>query len=258
MISLRNAIFTVSSSALILTRLAGAPQAEEPGDKSIPKLIKESDCGSCHTADRPLVGPAYSGMAKRYAGQSDAVEKIAITIREGGSTMPPHPNFTDSQRTEMAKWILSVSISSSGNSSGKDSTQDAAETRRAEYPHTLKDGTTVILDFPVFVEGKANTVTKEVFHGFQLFNSYCYRCHGTDASGGQLAPDLRRSLGAGSGNSGMKLQEFSSIVVTGKADKGMPAWAGFLTADDIVHIYQYTKGRSLDLVPSGRPPSLQD
>ena len=39
------------------------------------------------------------------------------------------------------------------------------------------------LDFPLFLEGKAPKVTKDVFHGYQLFNSYCYRCHGTDASG---------------------------------------------------------------------------
>ena len=257
MISWRRVNVILSSCALMLAHLAGAPQAEEAGDKLIPKLIKESDCGSCHAADRALVGPAYSAMAKRYAGQSGAMEKVATKIREGGSTMPPHPNLSDSQRTEMAKWILSVSTNAqAGNTeTGKDS-------KRAEFPHTLKDGTNVMLDFPVYVEGKAtdgkgNKVTKEVFHGYQLFNSYCYRCHGTDATGGQLAPDLRRSVNSDS-NSGMKLQEFSSIVVTGKADKGMPAWAGFLSADDIVHIYQYTKGRSLDLVPSGRPPSLQD
>src|SRR5436853_288872 len=80
-----------------------------------------------------------------------------------------------------------------------------------------------------------------------------HRRGGTDAPGGQLAPDLRKSLSAG-----MNRQEFSSVVAVGKADKGMPSWAGFLTGDDIIHIYQYTKGRSLDLVPSGRPPSTQD
>jgi cytochrome c len=244
MISARSLTLIVSSSVLMLVRLAGAPQAAEPRAKLIPEVIKGSDCGSCHAADRALVGPAYSAMAKRYSGQSDGVEKIATKIRDGGSTMPPHPNLTDAQRVEMAKWILSVS--------GSDVSKDVA------FPHTLKDGTTVVLDFPVYTDtkgadDKANKVTKEIFHGYQLFNSYCYRCHGTDATGGQLAPDLRRSL-----TSGMNMQQFSSIAVTGKADKGMPAWAGFLSADDIVHIYQYTKGRSLDLVPSGRPPSLQD
>jgi hypothetical protein len=38
----------------------------------------------------------------------------------------------------------------------------------------------------------------------------------------------------------------------------MPAWAGFLSESDMIHIYRYVKGRSLDLVGPGRPPSEQD
>jgi cytochrome c len=119
------------------------------------------------------------------------------------------------------------------------------------YSYTLKDGTSVHLDFALFVEG--NKVTKEVFHGYQLYNSYCYRCHGTDATGGQLAPDLRRSVAVG-----MNQAEFHSITMTGRKDQGMPEWTGFLSEADVVHIYRYVKGRSLELVPPGRPASGQD
>jgi hypothetical protein len=38
----------------------------------------------------------------------------------------------------------------------------------------------------------------------------------------------------------------------------MPAWAGFLSEEDVVHVYKYAKGRSLELIASGRPPSEQD
>ena len=217
--------------------LAGS-LARGQGD-NVEKLIKGSDCSSCHAVDREVVGPAYGSMAAHFAGQGDAVEKVAAKIRDGGSGMPSHPDLTDPQRREIATWILSLGGST--------------KVSQIEYPHTLKDGTTVNLDFPVYADSKGPKVTKEVFHGYQLFNSYCYRCHGTDASGGQLAPDLRRSLTAG-----MKRQEFLQVAATGKADKGMPAWAGFLSGDEVVHIYQYVKGRSLDLVPSGRPPSTQD
>jgi cytochrome c len=220
---------------LIAASLVGSPQADDAE-----KLMKASDCSSCHAVDQEIVGPAYSAVAKRYAGQPDAADKLAAKIRDGGGGMTSHPNLTDPQRREIVKWILSLGDS-------------AKPPQQAEFPHTLKDGTTVKLDFPVYADGKGPKVTKEVFHGYQLFNSYCYRCHGTDASGGQLAPDLRHSLAAG-----MKRQEFLSIAATGKAEKGMPAWAGFLSADEVIHIYQYVKGRSLDLVPSGRPPSTQD
>jgi hypothetical protein len=56
----------------------------------------------------------------------------------------------------------------------------------------------------------------------------------------------------------MKQQGFMSVAMTGKKEQGMPAWAGFLSESDMIHIYRYVKGRSLDLVGPGRPPSEQD
>jgi len=207
------------------------------------KLIQASDCSSCHAVDHEVVGPAYNAVAKRYAGQTDAVATLAAKIRDGGNGMTPHPDLTDPQRTEIVKWILSQ-------------TESAGAPRQSEtkaYAYTLKDGTTVRLDFPLFLEGQAPKVTKEVFHGYQLYNSYCYRCHGTDASGSQLAPDLRHSLAAG-----MNQRGFLSVAMEGNKEQGMPAWAGFLSEDDVIHIFRYVKGRSLDLVSGGRPPSAQD
>jgi cytochrome c len=218
----------------IIAWSAGAQNAE--------KLIKDNDCSSCHALDRQVVGPAYASIAKNHAGETEAVEKLAVKIRDGGNGMTPHPDLNDAQRQEMAKWILSQTQSAA-----------PAQSETKAYAYTLKDGTAVSLDFPLFLEGRAPKVTKDVFHGYQLFNSYCYRCHGTDANGSQLAPDLRHSLAAG-----MKQGDFLSVAMAGKKEQGMPAWAGFLTEDDVVHIYRYVKGRSLDLVPPGRPPSAQD
>jgi cytochrome c len=205
------------------------------------KLIQANDCTSCHAVDRQVVGPSYSEVAKRYAGQSDAVDKLIAKIRDGGGGMTPHPDLSDAQRTEMAKWILAQKESSTG------------QTQANTYAYALRDGTSVQLDFPLFVDNKGPKVTKDVFHGYQLYNSYCYRCHGTDATGGQLGPDLRHSLAAG-----MKQSAFLSTAMTGRKEQGMPAWAGFLSEQDVVHVYKYVKGRSLDLVPSGRPASEQD
>jgi cytochrome c len=207
------------------------------------KLIKDSDCSSCHAVDRQVVGPPYTAIAKSHAGQTDAVEKLATKIRDGGSGMTPHPDLTDAQRRDMVKWILSQSGSAAAS----------GQSELKVYSYTLKDGTTVSLEFPLFLEGAAPKVTKDVFHGYQLYNSYCYRCHGTDATGSQLAPDLRHSLAVG-----MTQRDFLSVAMAGKKEQGMPAWAGFLSEDDVVHIFKYVKGRSLDLVASGRPPSAQD
>lgn len=226
------------SSRILFTCLLAAAAAIWGQDAE--KLIKASDCSSCHAVDRQVVGPAYSDIAKRYAGQADAPARLAAKIRDGGGGMTPHADMPESQRTDIAKWILSQTQS------------PASQTPSKTYAVTLKDGTSVQLDFPVFAEGKAPKVGKDVFHGYQLYNSYCYRCHGTDATGGQLGPDLRRSVAA------MKQQQFLSVAMEGRKEQGMPSWAGFLSEDDVVHVFRYVKGRSVDLIPSGRPPSEQD
>ena len=110
--------------------------------------------------------------------------KLAAKIRDGGGGMTPHPDLTDAQRKDIVRWILALATSAPA--------QPASATGEAkQYDYKLKDGTAVSLDFPIVLEDKAPKVTKEVFHGYQLYNSYCYRCHGTDATGSQLAPDLR-------------------------------------------------------------------
>lgn len=210
------------------------------------KAVEANDCSGCHAADTQVVGPAYKAIAKRYRGQDGAVAKLAGRVRAGGSgqwgnvAMTPHPDLTDAQCREMVQWILSL----------RDPPAAAPKTESRLYTYPLKDGKTAKLDFPLFMAGKGQKVTKEIFRGYELFNSYCYRCHGTDATGSELGPDLRHSLAAG-----MTQQAFVSVAMAGRKDKGMPSWAGFLSREEVTQTYQYVKGRSLDLVPPGRPPS---
>ena len=229
--------------------VAGLSLSAEPRQTNAEKLMSGSDCSSCHSADRKVVGPAYRDIAKKYATESDASEKLARSIRQGGSgnwgsvAMTPHPDLKDDQLSEIVAWILSLKAA------------DAAtpETAAKQYKYTLADGKTVSLDFPIFIEGDNKKVTKDVFHGYQLYNSYCYRCHGTDATNSELAPDLRRFTEPETSR-----KEFLSVAMAGREDKGMPGWAGFLSEEDVQQIYKYVKGRSLGLVPSGRPPSEFD
>jgi cytochrome c len=223
--------------------IAACAIAQNSGSADGQKSIQASDCSSCHAADHQIVGPSYADIAQRYAGKSDAVEKLTTKIRDGGNGMTPHPDLSPAQRRAMVAWILTQK--GTGNTAPRPAPK--------QYTYQLKGGSAAQLDFPLFVGGKGGKVTKQVFHGYQLYNSYCYRCHGTDANGGELGPDLRRSLSAG-----MKQQQFLLVAMAGRKEKGMPAWAGFLSEEDVTDVFQYVKGRSLDLVPSGRPPSEQD
>ena len=230
----------MKTKAAAILVIAAVAAGQNPGPNDTEKLIAANDCSSCHAVDHEVVGPAYSAIAKRYAGQADALPKLAGKIKDGGNGMTPHPDLTEAQRRQMVAWILARK-------------ETVAPAPSKQFNYKLKDGSNVQLDFPLYVPGKGQKVTKEVFHGYQLYNSYCYRCHGTDANGGQLGPDLRHSLTAG-----MKPREFLSVAMSGRKEKAMPAWAGFLSEDDVSHVYRYVKGRSLDLIPSGRPPSEQD
>lgn len=226
-----------------------APQGRS-GSVDVETVLAASDCRSCHASDRKVVGPSYNDIAARYAAEANAVEKLAHSIREGGSgswgdiPMTPHPDLKDEQLQQIVTWILSL----------KDArTAPTGEVQRRQYTYTLKDGRTVTLDFPLFVEGDDKKVTKDIFRGYQLYNSYCYRCHGTDATTSELAPDLRRFTEARTAR-----QDFLSVAMSGREDKGMPSWAGFLSEEEVEQIYKYVKGRSLELIASGRPPSQYD
>ena len=112
------------------------------------------------------------------------------------------------------------------------------------YTYKTAEGRKVTLDFPVYAKG--NEVTHTIFHGYALFNSECYRCHGTDAIGGLTAPDLRASL-----KDGMTREQFISITLNGRP--GMPPWRGYLERKDVEAIYEYVKARSVNVLPFGRP-----
>ena len=227
---------------LIQATARARPQASNPPAGE--QLTKTSDCFSCHAADHAIVGPAYSAIAKKYAGQADVASRLAQRIREGGSgrwgtmRMPPHSDLTDAQLREIVRWILSL----------KDVPTRANNAKA--YAYTLQGGKKITLDFPLFVEGSDRKVTKDVFRGYALFNSYCFRCHGTDATQSELGPNIRHSL-----EIGMTMRAFLGVTMTGRDDKGMPSWAGFLSEEEMTSIYRYVKGRSLGLVPVGRPPS---
>ena len=85
--------------SLLAVSAASTAQQTSNGEK----LVKESDCSSCHAPDRQVVGPSYSEIAKRFAGEPGAADKLAERIREGGSgnwgdvAMIPHPDLTKAQ-----------------------------------------------------------------------------------------------------------------------------------------------------------------
>jgi cytochrome c len=98
---------------LALTAVAGLFAAAAPAFASA-ELAKAKNCMACHATDKKLVGPAYKDVAAKYAGQKDAVDKLAQKIIKGGSgvwgpvPMPPNANVSEAEAKTLAAWVLTV------------------------------------------------------------------------------------------------------------------------------------------------------
>ena len=77
-------------------------------------LATSKNCMACHAIDKKLVGPAYKDVAAKYAGQKDAVDKLAAKVVKGGSgvwgniPMPANPQVTDAEAKQLVQWILTL------------------------------------------------------------------------------------------------------------------------------------------------------
>ena len=76
-------------------------------------LAAKKNCLACHAVDKKVVGPAYKDVAAKYAGQKDAVAKLADKIQKGGvgvwGQVPmPANQVTPEEAKQLATWVLSL------------------------------------------------------------------------------------------------------------------------------------------------------
>jgi cytochrome c len=76
-------------------------------------LATAKNCMACHAVDKKLVGPSYKDVAAKYAGQKDAVDRLAAKIQKGGSgvwgpvPMPANAQVSEAEAKKLAAWVLS-------------------------------------------------------------------------------------------------------------------------------------------------------
>jgi cytochrome c len=76
-------------------------------------LAAKKNCLACHATDKKLVGPSYKDVAAKYAGQKDAVAKLAEKIQKGGvgawGQIPmPANQVTPDEAKQLATWVLTI------------------------------------------------------------------------------------------------------------------------------------------------------
>jgi cytochrome c len=92
--------------ALAVTLSAAAPAMADLA------LATSKNCMACHAVDKKLVGPSYKDVAAKYAGQKDAVDKLAAKIVKGGAgvwgpvPMPANAQVSDADAKKLAAWVL--------------------------------------------------------------------------------------------------------------------------------------------------------
>jgi cytochrome c len=102
------------SLGLALTFAAADGRAAGPkiDMKAAEASMKKSDCFTCHSVKRKVVGPSYADIAKKYKGDKKAVEVLVTKVKNGGSgswgslPMAGHPGLKEDEIRNMVKWVL--------------------------------------------------------------------------------------------------------------------------------------------------------
>lgn len=80
-------------------------------------LAQKSGCMACHQVAAKVVGPAYKDVAKKYAGDAGAVDKLTKKVIAGGVgtwgqvPMPPkggNAAVADADIKKIVGWVLSL------------------------------------------------------------------------------------------------------------------------------------------------------
>jgi mono/diheme cytochrome c family protein len=96
----------------------------------------------------------------------------------------------------------------------------------------------------------ASQAYTDVYNGWKWWHVYCYRCHGQNAVGGNLAPNLIDP------NAKLTLKDFIGRVKYGSPDGTMQAWDKLLDDKQITQLYYYVLARTDKVLPPGRPDEV--
>lgn len=99
------------------TVASAAPAAAPTPDPMVKEgleLISKSDCLTCHKVNEASVGPAYSLVAAKYAGNQAGQDSLVNKIIKGGAgnwgavPMMAHPNLAPEDVKKMVAYVMSL------------------------------------------------------------------------------------------------------------------------------------------------------
>ena len=102
-----------SICAVVATVALSASAYAALDDSEAAQLTSKYHCQACHAVDKKLVGPSFKEVAKKYAGDKSASQKLAQKVKTGGSgawgqiPMPPN-NVPDADLNQLVAWVLGL------------------------------------------------------------------------------------------------------------------------------------------------------
>ena len=102
-----------SICAVIATAFVSAGAHANLSDSDATKLMTKYNCQTCHAVDKKLVGPGFKDVAKKYAGDKSAPQRLVQKVKNGGSgswgaiPMPPN-NVPDADLNQLVAWVLGL------------------------------------------------------------------------------------------------------------------------------------------------------
>jgi mono/diheme cytochrome c family protein len=129
-------------------------------------------------------------------------------------------------------------------------------TRRLEIMKILEEynvplaGAQAQPQVPARGASRPSPVYQDVYNGWKWWHVYCYRCHGQDAAGSTIAPNLTDPARR------LSRAAFLKIVRSGIPDTGMQAWDKLLDDRQIGQLHLYVRARTDKVLPPGRPDEI--
>lgn len=94
--------------------LAAALAAPAFANDAALQLAQKNNCAACHAVDKKLVGPSWSDIGKKYAGDATAEARLVTKAKTGGVgawgqvPMPPNAAVKEADIKAIVKYTLSL------------------------------------------------------------------------------------------------------------------------------------------------------
>jgi len=199
-------------------------------------MAAPSDSTTSARAPTPDSSAARAAAPGTPAGAESAAAQPGRT-NTAASTKHAPATATKHAMTRADSSATAKSASAASTTTASSSGTDTGETTKPASSDTTKVTPSL-------------AVTQQVYDGWKMFSVYCYRCHGIDAMGSDIAPNLRHSLGP---EGGVTHAIFLQTVTNGRPGTAMPSWKALLDTTQMENIYAYLKARSSGALPPGRP-----